>query len=134
MYLEALKDFPPADCKLQTEKSVAFCQKVDIFKETLWFSYRHDPSKRYALRKQQDLEILELNKKGVKVEGLEEYVTETNTEERLTFENVVGQDSLTRFDRPKRKKNKKRSEEHTSELQSLTNLVCRLLLEKKKTT
>src|SRR5438046_6320850 len=27
---------------------------------------------------------------------------------------------------------KQRSEEHTSELQSLTNLVCRLLLEKKK--
>src|SRR5438046_6526839 len=27
----------------------------------------------------------------------------------------------------------KRSEEHTSELQSLTNLVCRLLLEKKNT-
>src|SRR5262249_58612491 len=27
-----------------------------------------------------------------------------------------------------------RSEEHTSELQSLTNLVCRLLLEKKKQT
>src|SRR5258706_14384195 len=29
-------------------------------------------------------------------------------------------------------KDGKRSEEHTSELQSLTNLVCRLLLEKKK--
>src|SRR5437016_12120436 len=28
--------------------------------------------------------------------------------------------------------NIRRSEEHTSELQSLTNLVCRLLLEKKK--
>src|SRR5438093_9844524 len=27
---------------------------------------------------------------------------------------------------------RERSEEHTSELQSLTNLVCRLLLEKKK--
>src|SRR5258706_5317204 len=27
-----------------------------------------------------------------------------------------------------------RSEEHTSELQSLTNIVCRLLLEKKKKT
>src|SRR5258706_7748240 len=27
-----------------------------------------------------------------------------------------------------------RSEEHTSELQSLTNLVCRLLLQKKKNT
>src|SRR5258706_10428152 len=30
------------------------------------------------------------------------------------------------------KENGDRSEEHTSELQSLTNLVCRLLLEKKK--
>src|SRR5258706_3922435 len=29
---------------------------------------------------------------------------------------------------------RRRSEEHTSELQSLTNLVCRLLLEKKKQT
>src|SRR5438093_12651002 len=29
---------------------------------------------------------------------------------------------------------RERSEEHTSELQSLTNLVCRLLLEKKKKT
>src|SRR5437016_13045374 len=34
-----------------------------------------------------------------------------------------------RHDHPYRRT---RSEEHTSELQSLTNLVCRLLLEKKK--
>src|SRR5437016_12036136 len=31
-----------------------------------------------------------------------------------------------------RREHQPRSEEHTSELQSLTNLVCRLLLEKKK--
>src|SRR5437016_10410059 len=31
-----------------------------------------------------------------------------------------------------KRKDGQRSEEHTSELQSLTNLVCRLLLEKKK--
>src|SRR5258706_10587843 len=31
-----------------------------------------------------------------------------------------------------RGRRRSRSEEHTSELQSLTNLVCRLLLEKKK--
>src|SRR5437016_8100967 len=35
-------------------------------------------------------------------------------------------------DRPARGYASDRSEEHTSELQSLTNLVCRLLLEKKK--
>src|SRR5437016_9441679 len=34
--------------------------------------------------------------------------------------------------RPRRRRWRARSEEHTSELQSLTNLVCRLLLEKKK--
>src|SRR5688500_6116908 len=34
----------------------------------------------------------------------------------------------------KRTDNRVRSEEHTSELQSPCNLVCRLLLEKKKTT
>src|SRR5262249_60902393 len=34
----------------------------------------------------------------------------------------------------RRQRRPSRSEEHTSELQSLTNLVCRLLLEKKKTT
>src|SRR5258706_11626482 len=34
--------------------------------------------------------------------------------------------------RPRLERDQARSEEHTSELQSLTNLVCRLLLEKKK--
>src|SRR2546430_8325589 len=33
-----------------------------------------------------------------------------------------------------RTQNRERSEEHTSELQSQSNLVCRLLLEKKKPT
>src|SRR5438093_4445591 len=37
-----------------------------------------------------------------------------------------------RADRGRRRRPPHRSEEHTSELQSLTNLVCRLLLEKKK--
>src|SRR5262249_61168819 len=41
----------------------------------------------------------------------------------------VGRDHVGRVLAP----DPERSEEHTSELQSLTNLVCRLLLEKKKT-
>src|SRR2546422_1425342 len=39
-----------------------------------------------------------------------------------------------RYDDPMVEKDKKRSEEHTSELQSRLHLVCRLLLEKKKKT
>src|SRR5205085_6432092 len=38
-----------------------------------------------------------------------------------------------RRDRAARRLHRGRSEEHTSELQSQSNLVCRLLLEKKKT-
>src|SRR5947207_4143617 len=36
--------------------------------------------------------------------------------------------------RPARLRSRRRSEEHTSELQSHSDLVCRLLLEKKKTS
>lgn len=107
MYLDALKDFPGQDTKLHTEKGVAFCQKSDIFKETLWFSYKNDPSNWHALSKERVQEILEKNKKKESVASLEQYVVETITEEKLVFENVVGQDSLNRFDRPKRKKNNK---------------------------
>nr|WP_299385995.1 regulatory iron-sulfur-containing complex subunit RicT [Allomuricauda sp.] len=108
MYLEALKDFPPQDCKLQTKKGVAFCQKADIFKQTLWFSYRDDPATWHALDKDHVLEILEMNKKGEKIDSLEEYAQDNVSEEKMAFENVVGQDSLTRFDRPKKKKRHKK--------------------------
>ncbi|WP_222982789.1 PSP1 domain-containing protein [Flagellimonas meishanensis] len=107
-YLEALKDFPPQDSRLLTKKGLAFCQKTDIFKETLWFSYKDDPATWHALKKDQVLKILEINKTNEKVDSLEEYAQENMEDESTVFENVVGQDSLTRFDRPKKRRNKKR--------------------------
>src|SRR5262249_59932701 len=50
--------------------------------------------------------------------------------ERVEVEVVVAEASLPEL--PRLRPRRVRSEEHTSELQSLTNLVCRLLLEKKK--
>src|ERR1019366_6532011 len=50
---------------------------------------------------------------------------------RSLYVAVFGSRSLSDWWR-ERDRNTSRSEEHTSELQSLTNLVCRLLLEKKK--
>ncbi len=104
VYLDALKDFPSQDTKLQTEKGLAFCQKTDIFKGKLWFSYKEDPANWHMLSKDQVKEILEKNKNKEKVASLEEYEVENlvEIEERVVFENVVGQDSLTRFDKPKR--------------------------------
>ena len=41
--------------------------------------------------------------------SLEEYAADNISDDSLIFENAVGQDSLTRFDRPRRKrKNKKK--------------------------
>ncbi|MBT8285406.1 MAG: hypothetical protein HKO75_08525 [Flavobacteriaceae bacterium] len=112
MYLEALKDFPSQDSKLHTEKGLAFCQKTDIFKGLLWFSYKDDPSHWHTLTKEQVQEIIEKNKKKEKVASLELYASDNLEKETTLFENTVGQDSLTRFDRPRnknrRKKNKKR--------------------------
>lgn len=112
LYLEALEDFPSQDSKLFTEKGVAFCQKTDIFKGMLWFSYKEDASNWHALTKEQVQEILDKNKAKKPVASLEEYAAENIEDEKLIFENVVGQDSLTRFDRPKRRNkgnnNKKR--------------------------
>ncbi|WP_088340041.1 PSP1 domain-containing protein [Robiginitalea sediminis] len=110
-YLDALKDFPPTDTRLHTEKGVAFCQKSDIFKGVLWFSYKDDPSNWHTLTKEQVLEILEKNAKKEKVSSLEEVASRNFQQDDLTFENPVGQDSLTRFDRPKkgRRRNKNRN-------------------------
>ena len=114
LYLEALEDFPSQESKLFTEKGIAFCQKTDIFKGMLWFSYKDDPSNWHSLTKEQVKEILDKNKAKKPVASLEEFAVENieEEEEELIFENVVGQDSLTRFDRPKRKNkggnNKKR--------------------------
>lgn len=107
VYLDALKDFPASDTKIITEKGVALCQKVDIFKSTLWFCYKDDWANWHALSKEQVNILLEKNKKNEKISGLEEYaiLPSEEKEKEKVFENVVGQDSLTRFDRPKQSKN-----------------------------
>ncbi|TXI67471.1 MAG: hypothetical protein E6Q46_02985 [Flavobacterium sp.] len=106
-YLDALKDFPDMDTKLYTEKGDAYCQKVDIFKEIMWFAYANAPAQWLVLPVEKVKEIVAINKKKEKVAALEDYVVESTQEVEKKFENVVGQDSLTRFDQPKKKKNNK---------------------------
>lgn len=106
VYMDALKDFPKADTKLITEKGIAYCQKVDIFKGKLWFTYKNDPINWHMLTKDQVNEILEINSKDQKIQSLETYAVENISNDLPVYEDAVGQDALTRFDRPKRSKNK----------------------------
>jgi cell fate regulator YaaT (PSP1 superfamily) len=111
-YRSALKTFPKTELKLQTEKGVAVMQKMDIFKEQLWYAYKGEWMNWHQLSLSSVQEIIDKNKKKENVPSLEEYATEaTNSlteKPDVVFENVVGQDSLNRFDRPKGSKNKKR--------------------------
>jgi cell fate regulator YaaT (PSP1 superfamily) len=107
-YLDALKDFPKQETVLKTEKGEATFIKMDIFKGFMWYTYRENRSKWYMLTVDQVKEIIDHNKNNEVVSSLEEYEFETIVEEtdKVSFEDVVGQDSLTRFDAPKRSRNR----------------------------
>src|SRR5690554_5695276 len=103
-YMDALKNFPSTDTVLRTEKGDAYCQKIDIFKELMWFTYRENTAQWYVLSTSKVKEIVETNKQGNKVAAIEDYVTETNDPDNTKFKDSMGQESLTRFDTPKNKK------------------------------
>ncbi|PPK96505.1 cell fate regulator YaaT (PSP1 superfamily) [Nonlabens xylanidelens] len=113
-YMDALSTFPKQNQKLYTEKGTAVCQKVDIFKGLMWYCYEGDWMSWHTLTTEQVHEIVSKNKAKETVASIEEYASELIVEEEVSFENVVGQDSLTRFDQPKsksksrNKRNKKR--------------------------
>jgi cell fate regulator YaaT (PSP1 superfamily) len=117
-YLDALKDIPKNDIKLITEKGTAVCQKTDIFKRILWYGYEKQGMNWHKISVDKANEIIALNKKGEKVSSLEDFEEEERVSESKIFENVVGQDSLTRFDKPKPKKNRRRNNQNKSKSQN----------------
>ena len=110
-YIDALKIFPRTDTYLQTEKGVAVFQKMDIFRGWLWYAYKDNPIHWHKLDIEQTNQVIALNKENKKAQSLEEYSTdlEFETVEKSIFSDVVGQDSLTRFDKPKRKNKRKKN-------------------------
>ena len=112
-YMDALSDFPEVNnVKLETERGRAFHQKTDIFKRTMFFSYTDEPDNFIPLPVDRVKEVMEMNKIGEKPADLLVKVAMKIVEKKPDYENVVGQDSLTRFDtakKHKKKNNKKRN-------------------------
>ncbi|CDF81162.1 PSP1 domain-containing protein [Formosa agariphila KMM 3901] len=106
-YLDALKQFPKTEVKLKTEKGTAVCQKTDIFKGHMWYAYEGEWMNWHKITIEQAKEIIALNKKNETVASLEEYAVDLLEDTKVEFENVVGQDSLTRFDQPKKSKRRR---------------------------
>lgn len=111
-YLEAVKDFPDSNTRLKTKKASAYCIKTDIFLRKMWFVYDGEGmNSPIILKVDQVKEIIEKNKQGVFPESLKQFEEVIIVEKDFDYENVVGQDSVNRFDvkksRNKKKKRKK---------------------------
>ena len=114
--MDALKDFPEFETKLHTEKGDAICQKQDIFKGLMWFAYTDNFANWHVLKIEHVKEIVALNKEKKRATSLEDYALEIAALPEKDFNNAMGQESLTRFDQPKKKKkpNKKRKPNETN--------------------
>ena len=87
-YLEALKDIPKKEIKLKTKKGVAICQKIDIFRKRLWYTYIDNPIDWYELQASVANSIINMNKKGKLANSLEEFSVSANDKEPKKLQSV----------------------------------------------
>jgi cell fate regulator YaaT (PSP1 superfamily) len=99
-YVEALRDFPSVNTRLRLPKGTASHFKTDIFQRIMFFTYDGQPGEApFPLSIDSVKEIIERNKKGIEIEDLDQFTPEDTSEKDTDFAEVVGQDSLTRFDK-----------------------------------
>lgn len=103
-YLDALKGFPEA-IDIETIRGRARHQKTDIFKGVMYYTFFDEPDQFIPVPNYRAMELIEMNKRGEKADVLIVVKKEAVEVKAPDFENVVGQDSLTRFDKQKSGKN-----------------------------
>lgn len=109
-YLEAQKEFPPRDIQLETLDGTYYHFKSDILARTMQYSTAPNMAANLVtLTVDEVKEIIEINKRGEKAEPFGSGDRGERREKTVDYENVVGQDDLTRFDKKKKKKNKNRN-------------------------
>jgi len=108
-YLDAQKDFPPANIPLETEKGQYYFFKADILAGTFSYMLQDNvPSNVITIPIKRVKEVLRMNKRGRKPENLLANSGDVALKANDSFHNVVGQDDLHRFDRPKKQNRKKK--------------------------
>ncbi|MCR5297963.1 MAG: hypothetical protein K6D57_01545 [Paludibacteraceae bacterium] len=106
-YADAVKDFPPKDIPLETIDGTWYHFKTDVFKREMTYSSdKRMAANLVVLSVDRVKEIIALNKQGNKPEQLVIEVKD-NTPPPPDFQNVVGQDSLTRFDKNNKREKKR---------------------------
>ena len=105
-YLDALKQFPKTQSPLYTQKGKAHFQKMDIFKEIMWYAYEEEGSEWVALHRDTVKKLQNEMQEGQKPESLEVYSL-SQPEPQVAYQNAVGDEDLTRFDHKAKKSRKK---------------------------
>ena len=106
-YAEAVKRMPAKDIKLETADATYFHFKSDVFKREITYSTdKSIPANLVTIDVQRAFEIIAMNKNGEKPLKLQREGDEKQNERPKEFGDIVGQDSLTRFDNKKKKKRK----------------------------
>ena len=105
-YLDAQSRIPRVQGPLEFEDGLAYLRKTDILREIMYFSYdRNSDSDLYPLDAAEVQEILDMNRRGERPESLRTEPEPVMPE----FVTAVGDDSISRFDAPKRKRKRSRS-------------------------
>ena len=108
-YIDAQKDFPPNHIPLETEFGTYQFLKADIFKGVYWYSKRGDaPSALVSLPVGTVKKVLKMNRAGQKPEKLVSENLEIVQKAEDTFLNMVGQEDINRFNKPKGKQRRKK--------------------------
>ncbi len=108
-YIDAQKDFPPNNIPLHTEQGKYVFFKADIFNRIMYY-IEDSPSSGgpVAVSVDRVKEVILMNKRGKKVEKLLDAKEERTVAKPKEYEDVLSQDSLTRFDQPKHRPRKKK--------------------------
>ena len=103
-YIDAQSRIPKVTEPLEFEDGQAWLVKTDILQEVLYFSYEKGSlSNLYPLSADEVREVMEMNARGERPESLKSEPVPDGPQ----FISAVGDDSITRFDKPKKNKKKK---------------------------
>lgn len=100
-YMDAQKTLPSREVELETKNGIYYHFKTDIFKGQITYSTdKNMAANLVTISSERVKEIITMNKNGKRPMDLDEKPVEKK--KPVDYENVVGQDSLTRFDTEKK--------------------------------
>lgn len=108
-YMDAIRDFPNPEIRLETSQGLAVHVKADIFRRKVWYAYENARGVFIDIPVTRAKEIIAMNQSGKKPDDLRSHqqIAAPMVKEP-DYQNVVGQDSINRFDKKKRPNNQRR--------------------------